>query len=127
MYFTKGHEWIEYRGYIALVGVCKIKLSGINNIQSVEFCDILSPIGLGSVIATLQTEHRAIEVYMPVEGKIIDFNKKLLENPSLIVTGENISVWIVKISPNAPYKRDGLLQPHQYKSLKKKANGTING
>lgn len=109
MYYTNEHEWIEYRGYTALVGICLIKLCGKADLQRITFCDTFLHSGLN-----------AYEVYMPVDGKIVSFNKKLLDNPSLILNEDQESTWIVKISPNALYKRDGLLQAHQYKLLNKK-------
>ncbi len=127
MYYTSKHEWIEYSGFTALVGITKIKLTGINHIQSAAFCDVLSHMQQGAVIATFHSSHQSIEVYMPVDGKIIDFNKKLLENPSKILSEDLESIWIVKISPNAPYKREQLLQAHQYKSREKNGNVKAHG
>ncbi|MFA6060705.1 MAG: hypothetical protein WC756_21090 [Taibaiella sp.] len=129
MYYTNDHEWIEYRGYTALVGICKGKLSGDKELLRVEFAEDVSNMVRGSVIATFYLTGNSFFVSMPVDGKIIEFNKKLIETPSLIVSWDQHqrSVWIAKISPNAPYKREGLLQSHQYKPLKKKANNTANG
>lgn len=127
MYYTSEHEWIEYSGHNALVGVCKAKLSVANGIQSAVFCPVLSNMERGAVVATFYYERSSFEVYMPVDGKVSDINKKLLENPSLLLNGEFESTWILKINPNAPYKRDGLLQEQQYKLLTKKGHGTIHG
>ncbi|WP_288878919.1 glycine cleavage system protein H [Pedobacter panaciterrae] len=127
MYYTAENEWIEYNGHNAFVGICKIKLSGTNGIQNVTFCDVLSSLEQGAVIAIFHYSRSSVEVYMPVDGKIVEVNKKLLDNPSLIARSDLESTWIVKISPNAPYKREGLLQLHQYKALKKKSQGTIHG
>ena len=127
MYYTNKHEWIEYSGHNALVGICKAKLSGADKIQSVAFCHVLSKLERGVVIATFYYERSSFEVYMPVDGKVTDINKKLLENPSLLLNDNPESIWILKISPDAPYQREGLLQAHQYKSLKKKSLGTIHG
>ncbi len=127
MYYTSEHEWIEYCGHNALVGICKSKLSGANEIQSAAFCHVLSNLERGKVVATFYYGRSSFEVYMPVDGKVTDINKKLLENPSLLLNDEGESTWILKISPNAPYKRDGLLQAHQHKSIKKKGHGTIHG
>lgn len=126
MYYTNEHEWIDFLGLTALVGVCKIKLSG-TVIQSATFCDVLSPVERGGVIATFHSDQGSFEVYMPVDGKIVGFNPKLLNNPSLVLSKDQESLWIVKISPNAPYKREELLQEHQYKLYQKKISGLIYG
>jgi glycine cleavage system H protein len=127
MYYTKEHEWIEYNGYNAFVGICKAKLSGPNEIHSAAFCNVLSNLERGAVVATFYYERSSFNIYMPVDGKVIDINRKLLEKPSLLLNDEAERTWILKIIPAAPYKRDDLLQLHQYKSLKKKGQGTIHG
>lgn len=127
MYYTTENEWIEYHGHNAFVGICKIKLSGTNAIQGATFCNVSSSLEKGDVIATFYHDHSAVEVYMPVGGKIVDINKKLLDNPSQILSTSSESTWIVKISPDAPYKREGLLQLHQYRALTKKGQGSIHG
>lgn len=120
MYYTDEHEWIDYRGYTANVGICKVKLSGIDRIQSAAFCDTLTDINCGAVIVTFFSEQHLVEVRMPVDGKIISFNNELIQNPSLILNRELSTMWIARISPNAPYKREKLLQEYQYNSYKKR-------
>lgn len=123
MYYTSEHEWIDYRGYTALVGICKNKLSAIKDVERAIFCDALRHVDRGTVIATFYDERKSIEVCMPVDGKILGFNHKLIENPSMILGGGMESIWIAKISPNAPYQREGLLQGYQYNLVKKKVRG----
>lgn len=127
MYYTSNHEWIEYSGHNAFVGICKAKLSEANEIQSSVFWHVLSNLERGTVVATFYYGLTSFDIYMPVDGKVIDINKKVLTNPSLLINNEAVSPWILKVCPNAPYKRDGLLHAHQYKSLKKKDHGTIHG
>lgn len=127
MYYTNEHEWIDYRGYTAYVGVCKGKLSGINDIESAVFCEALSNSDQGTVIVSFISGHKLVKVHMPVDGKIIEFNSKLIENPSMILSTAQHSVWIARISPNAPYKREGLMQEHQYNAHEKKGKGILHG
>lgn len=127
MYYTNEHEWIDYLGYTALVGICKAKLSGAKEIQNAIFCDLMANVGKGDLIATFRSAQCSFEVYMPVDGRVISFNPKLLNNPSLILSNDQRSMWVAKISPNAPYKRDGLLQEYQYKLLPSKIHTTVYG
>ena len=92
MYYTNEHEWIDYRGHTAHIGICKNKLSGISEIQRITFCEVPSNIERGSVIVTFHSERKSFEVYMPVDGKIIGFINKLIENPSMILSkGRKVS------------------------------------
>lgn len=127
MYYTEDHEWIDYLGVSALVGIHRTKLSGINKIQQTTFCPVPATLSKGDVIATLYSETGKIEVYMPVDGRVVAINPKLLNNPSLILDGAQHSMWIAKISPNAPYVREGLLPEHQYELLASKPENAIYG
>ncbi len=120
MYYTKDHEWIDYLGVSALIGIHKNKLSGINKIVHADFCRIPSVLTQGAVIAEFHSERGILPVYMPVSGSLIAINPKLLNNPSLIFNEAPHSIWVAKISPAAPYLRAGLLQPQQYELLMSK-------
>ena len=120
MYYTKDHEWIDYLGVSALIGIHKNKLSGIRRALHADFCPIPSVLPQGAVIAEFHSERGSIQVHMPVNGSVIAINPKLLNNPSLIVHEALHSMWIAKISPAAPYLSAGLLRPHQYELLTSK-------
>ena len=78
LYYTKDHEWIDFQGLVAFVGVCSFKLLGFNQIQQIVFANYPDFKKQGEVIATINYKDCKIQVNMPVDGKIIDLNKKLL-------------------------------------------------
>lgn len=121
MHYTEDHEWIDFLGVSALVGIHKNKLSGINTILQATFCQVPAALGKGETIAEFQSGKGHFAVRMPVDGSVIAINPKLLNNPSLIINGDLHSIWIAKISPAAPYSRAGLLQEFQYQVFADKA------
>lgn len=120
MYYTKDHEWIDYLGVSALIGIHKNKLSGINEVLQATFCRIPSELARGEIIAEFHSERSLLQVYMPVSGSLIAINPKLLNNPSLIFNEALHSIWIAKISPAFPSLREGLLRQQQYALLTSK-------
>ncbi|SEN98147.1 hypothetical protein SAMN05660816_01801 [Niastella yeongjuensis] len=35
LYYTNDHEWIDFQGVVAYVGVCRFKLSGFKEIHKI--------------------------------------------------------------------------------------------
>jgi glycine cleavage system H protein len=44
LYYTKDHEWIDFRGAVANTGVCNFKLLGFKKIHQVQFKEPILPI-----------------------------------------------------------------------------------
>lgn len=114
-YYTKDHEWIDFQGEVAYVGICKFKLTGFRQIQSIEFKDAVSFKKQGDVIATVIYNDYTIEAHMPVDGKVLSVNDKLLAgNLNILLDCSESSAWIALIVPSEPHARKDLLLPKQY-------------
>jgi glycine cleavage system H protein len=116
IYYTKGHEWIDYRGTIAFIGVCHFKLTGFRQIDQLIFGNIEGPKKQGERIVTIRYNEYEVEVNMPVDGKIVSINETLLsgEQHGLLQNAEG-SAWIAQIIPSQPYDRKDLIMPEQYR------------
>ena len=115
IFYTKDHEWIDFQEIFAYTGVCGFKLLGYKEIHEIVFCDLEGFKKRGEVIATIKYNDYAIEAHMPVDGQILDVNKKLLlaDKNVLLKSPENIG-WIALILPSDPTERIELLQRKQY-------------
>ena len=115
LYFTKDHEWIDFQGTVAYMGICNFKLSGFKEIHQIQFNE---PSGLkkkGEIIAIITYNDYQIDAHMPVDGRVIEINQALLSGNrnSLLQDAEN-SGWLALIVPSQPYERKDLLLPKQY-------------
>ncbi len=115
IYYTNDHEWIDFQGSVAYVGVCSFKLSGIKEIHRINFNELSDTINPGEVICSIQFEDYQIQAHMPVEGKIISFNDLLLteEKNVLLQQAEN-NGWIALVAPSSLNDKTGLLSPEEY-------------
>ena len=118
LYYTPEHEWINFQGSVAYVGICPFKLKGIQKIERLEFEEDNWLKKKGEVIATLYYDDYQIPVCMPVDGKIINLNDVLLmgEHDVVLQSPDNLG-WLALIAPAQPYERKGLLYSEQYKKL----------
>jgi glycine cleavage system H protein len=117
LYYTNDHEWIDFQGSVAYIGVCGFKLTGFKEIHKIVFCQYSDLVKQGEVISSIQFDDYRVQVHMPVEGKIISINDLLLteEKDVLLQQPEN-NGWIALVVPSRLNDKTGLLSPDDYKT-----------
>ena len=116
LYYTHDHEWIDYQGSVAYVGVGAFKLKGILQVEEIVFSNNEGSKKKGDIIATLLYDDYQILVHMPVDGKVIGLNEVLLSGDRhLLLRQPEKNGWIALIVPDNPKERQGLILPDQYK------------
>jgi glycine cleavage system H protein len=116
LYYTKDHEWVDFKGTIAYTGVCSFKLLGFKEIQKITFTKSFGFKKQGEVIATIQYKDYRVEAHMPVDGKLQQLNETLIAgNNNMLLEYAESSGWIALIIPSQPYERKELLLPRQYR------------
>lgn len=116
LYYTNDHEWIDFQGSVAYVGVCSFKLLGFKEINQIVFNETTGFRKQGEVIATIKYHDYVIHVNMPVDGKIIRINEELLTSKkNILLEHAESSGWVALVVPSQPYERKGLLLPQQYR------------
>ena len=115
LYYTKDHEWIDFQGTVAYIGVCHFKLLGFKEIHNVKFKGVPGFKKQGEVIAIIKYNDYQIEAHMPVDGKVVEVNETFFSsNPNLLLQHAESAGWIALIVPSQPYERKDLLLPKQY-------------
>lgn len=114
-YYTGDHEWIEFQGAVAYVGICRFKLTGFKEIDQVIYGATSGPRKKGELIVTLKYRDFHVDVNMPVDGKIIETNPSIIYNDAAwLLHNAETKGWIAQIIPSQPFERVGLLLPKQY-------------
>lgn len=115
IFYTKDHEWIYFQENFAYTGVCGFKLLGYKDIHEIVFCDLGGFKKRGDVIAIIKYNDYTIKAHMPVDGQILDVNKKLLSaDLNVLLKSPEYSGWIALILPSDPTDRIDLMQRKQY-------------
>jgi glycine cleavage system H protein len=121
IYYTDDHEWIDYYGTIAYVGICKFKLTGFKQVETILFINSKDDLYMkkGEIIATITYKDYQIHAHMPVDGKVIQINKDLFSDPNILISNPETLGWISQINPSKPYDRDELMLPKKYQMIVK--------
>ncbi|MBP6686215.1 MAG: hypothetical protein KA160_00050 [Lacibacter sp.] len=116
VYFTNDHEWIDFQGAVAYIGVCRFKLTGFRTVESLNIQQPGFFLQKGEVVATISYKEYSITVCMPVAGKLLQINDDLLNgNENILLSDAENNGWIGLIVPAQPYERNDLLPPKKYR------------
>ena len=114
LYYTNDHEWISFQGTIAYVGVCSFKLTGFKEIHEISVTETNGFLKKGEIVAVVTYNDYRVEIAMPVDGKLQQYNEALAANKNILIEQSEGNGWIALIIPSMPYERKGLLLPKEY-------------
>lgn len=114
---SKSHEYLlEDENSVYTVGLTDYAVEQLGDIVFVELPETGSEFSKGEVFATVESVKAASEIYMPVGGKIIEVNEKIVESPEILNESPFEEGWLVKIeSPDAQAESGDLLEYSDYK------------
>ena len=114
--YTKDHEWIKIDGDIATVGITDFAQSELGDIVYVEVETLDEELDKEEVFGTVEAVKTVSDLFMPVSGKILEFNESLEDEPEKVNENPYEEGWIVKIKVDNSEEVSELLSSEDYKS-----------
>lgn len=114
--YTKDHEWVRVEGDVAIVGISDFAQSELGDIVYVEVETLDEELGQEEVFGTVEAVKTVSDLFMPVSGKIIEFNEILEDEPELVNDNPYEDGWIIKIKMSNPEEVEQLLSSEDYKN-----------
>ncbi len=115
--YTKDHEWIKLDGNIATVGITDFAQSELGDIVYVEVDTLDETLDKDDVFGTVEAVKTVSDLFLPMSGKIIEFNENLSDLPESINDSPYEEGWIVKVEVSNVDEISELLDNNQYKDL----------
>ena len=115
--YTNDHEWIKIEGNIASVGITDFAQSELGDIVFIEVETIGEILNKNEVFGTVEAVKTVSDLFIPVSGKVLEFNNSLEDNPELVNDSPYGDGWIVKIEITNTDEISDLLDSDAYKSL----------
>ncbi|KGE88468.1 glycine cleavage system protein GcvH [Phaeodactylibacter xiamenensis] len=120
--YTNEHEWVRVEeGNIAYVGITDFAQGELDELVYVEVETVDETLDKDEVFGTVEAVKTTSELFMPVSGKILEFNPQIDEadgdNPTLVNEDPYGEGWIVKIEMTNPAELEELMDAEAYKKL----------
>ena len=115
--FTEEHEWIKVEGDIAIVGITEYAQGELGDIVFVEIETLDEELKKADVFGTIEAVKTVSDLFMPVDGKVLEVNEKLEASPELVNKDPYGDGWMIKIQIEDNSQLEELLNESDYQQL----------
>jgi glycine cleavage system H protein len=115
--FTDDHEWLQIEGDTATVGITKYATEQLGDIVFVELPEAGAEFAKGDAAAVVESVKAASDVFMPLDGTIIEVNQAIVDEPSKLNEDPEGAAWFFKMTLKNPSDADALMDEAAYKEL----------
>jgi glycine cleavage system H protein len=120
LFYTEEHEWVLFEGRVATIGITDFAQEKLDELVYIEVDTVGEQLARNEVFGTVEAVKTTSDLFMPVAGKVIEFNEELDENggdnPTLVNEDAYGKGWIVKVEVDDPDDREGLLDAAAYEA-----------
>lgn len=119
LYFTKDHEWLyqEQEDSTLVVGITKYAQEQLGDLVFVDLPEIGQEIKKDEAVVVVESVKAASDVYAPIDGTVVEINKALLDDPSLVNQDAQGEGWLWKMRSSDPRQLEELLSESDYEAL----------
>jgi glycine cleavage system H protein len=115
--YTKDHEWVKTEGDVVTVGITDFAQNELGDIVYVEVETVNETLKAEEIFGTVEAVKTVSDLFLPVSGEIIEFNKLLEDEPEKVNTDPYGEGWMIKIKCSDTSQIDQLLSADNYKTL----------
>ena len=118
--FTADHEWINIEDHeAAVVGITLHAQDALGDVVFVDLPEVGKTYQKGEVVGVIESVKAAADMYMPVQGEVVEVNEALRADPSLANSDPMGNGWVFKVHVTDMGQFDQLLDPPGYDALLK--------
>ena len=115
--YTKDHEWLRLEGDTATIGITDFAQRELGDIVYVEVETIGKSLKAGDVFGTVEAVKTVSDLFLPVDGEILELNEALANAPELVNTDHYGEGWMIKMKVADPAHVEQLMTAAAYEAL----------
>jgi len=115
--FTPDHVWARLEGSMATVGLTDFAQRQLGDITSVQLPGIGDLWMENQNVVVIESTKTAMDLPMPLEGRIVAVNTALLDNPALINSDPQGAGWVFRMTPDHQAEFADLMDAAAYAAL----------
>jgi len=114
--YTKDHEWLNIEGNKAVIGITEYAQGELGDIVFVDIDPDMEGLVKGESFGTIEAVKTVNDLFAPCDGKLVELNPKLEDEPELINSDPYGEGWIIKIEITSEDSLNDLLDNISYQS-----------
>jgi glycine cleavage system H protein len=112
--YATTHEWAALQGDVCTLGITKFAVEQLTDVVYIELPDVGDHVFKGDSFGEIESVKAVSDLYAPVNGEVLEINKKLENDPTLISNDPYGAGWMVKIKVEEGTTLDHLMTLEQY-------------
>ena len=117
LWYSTDHEWARLEDDHAVIGITDFAQGELGDIIFVEFPKVGQKFSSGDTFGTVEAVKTVADLFMPLDGEIIEVNNALDEEPDRVNSEPYGAGWLVKVKLSAPGESGDLLDAAAYREL----------
>ncbi len=113
--YTKDHEWIKIEGNTGIIGVTDYAQGELGDVVFVDIDPNLSELKMGESFGTVEAVKTVSDLYAPCNGKVVEVNSKLADDPQLVNSDPYGEGWMIKVELSNIDELNELMDSSAYK------------
>jgi glycine cleavage system H protein len=115
--YTQDHEWVRVEGDVVTVGVTDFAQGELGDVVFVEIETEGETLDKGETFGTVEAVKTVSDLFMPVGGKVTEFNETLADDPELVNKDPYGEGWMIKIKVADSAELADLMDADAYKAM----------
>lgn len=115
--YSSRHVWIKIEGNTALIGITDYAQQQLGDVIYIDINSLGNQLKLDEIFGTVEAIKTVSDLFMPVDGKVLEMNLELENLPTLVNTDPYGKGWIIKVQIQNNTLLDQLLNAEDYKKL----------
>ena len=115
--YSKDHEWLRVEGDNAYIGITEFAQGELGDIVFIDVDTEGEELEKEEVFGSVEAVKTVSDLFMPINGEVLEFNHKLEDEPELINSAPYRDGWIIKVSVSDASELDALLDADAYEEL----------
>jgi glycine cleavage system H protein len=103
-----GYEWLQVEDGSVTVGISEEGLEELTEVSAINLPAEGEEVNPDEVCGEVETESGPLNLYSPVEGKVVEINAAVVENPQLLFEDPYGDGWLFRVEATDPDDLDAI-------------------
>src|SRR5262249_37835861 len=95
--YAKTHEWASLSGNVCTIGLTQFAVEQLTDVIYIDLPHVGDAALAGDSFGEIESVKAVSDLYSPVEGEIMEVNKKLENDPTLVSKDPYGAGWVIKV------------------------------